>query len=159
MGKILAILLMASTVLWAQPRGFGGGFECNMYAKDRPMEKLNLTADQQKQFDKLKSDMEKKQIDLRAKVQQMRLELRDLYNEDSPNKTAIESKMSEVSKLQNDMKMNHVDFWFAVNKILTPEQQKIWKEHQMSMGPMGMKGMRDGDGRHMRMGRPGRGMK
>ncbi len=158
MGKILAFLLVASTVLWAQPRGFGGGYEGHMFAKDRPMEKLNLTGDQQKQFDKLKSGMEKKQIDLRAKVQQMHLELRDLYTEDSPNKTAIESKMSEISKLQNDMKMNHVDFWFAVNKILTPEQQKIWKEHRMNMGPMGMKGMREGDGRHMRMGRQDKGM-
>jgi Spy/CpxP family protein refolding chaperone len=163
MKKLLLLLFMATVVAWAQPREyedddapmgpmFGGG---------RFMEKLDLTVDQQKQFDKLRTDMQKKQIDLHAKIQTSRLDIKDLFNDDSPNKSAIELKMNEVSKLQNDTKLNHLNFWFEVNKILKPDQQKIWKEHRMmlggGMGPWGGQGMKGGFG--PRTGRHrGRGM-
>jgi hypothetical protein len=32
------------------------------------------------------------------------------------------------------LKLNFVDFWFSVNSTLTPEQQKVWKDHIGGMG-------------------------
>lgn len=163
MKKLLLLMFMAAAIVWAQPREFedddaltgptlGGG---------RLIENLDLTADQEKQFDKLRTDMQKKQIETSSKIQTARLDIKDLFREDNPDKGKIESKMSEISKLQNEMKMNHIDFWFVVNKILKPEQQKIWKEHRMMMGKgMGnghMQGM-PGRSHGMRGGRMGRGM-
>jgi Spy/CpxP family protein refolding chaperone len=145
MKRIIFFLMVASSLVAAQPQtmddnphgggpGFGRGFM---------VEKLDLKPDQEKQFESLQSDLQKKQIDLRAKVQTSRIELRDLMNDDVPNKSKIESKMGDISKLQNEMKLNHLNFWFAVNKFLTPEQQKIWKNHPMKFGmEVGAKGDR-----------------
>jgi hypothetical protein len=43
--------------------------------------------------------------------------------------------MKEVSELQYQEKLNGLDHLFAVKAILTPEQQKMWKEHMKQMGP------------------------
>lgn len=149
MMKVVLFVLLATTVAFAQPRRM---------MHDRPMgqrmmheavvEKLKLTDDQEKQFGKLHAELEKKQIALRSKVQTLRVELRELFNEDKPDRGKIESKIGEISKLQNEMKLNHVGLWFDVSKILTPEQQEIWKER-----PLG------GPGPGNSMHRPGRGMR
>ena len=157
MKKLLLLLFMATIVAWAQPREFEDDDAPTglMFGGGKFIEKLDLTADQQKQFDKLRTDMQKKQIDLRSKIQTIRLDMKELFNEDSPDKSKIESKMNEVSKLQSEMKLNHLDFWFEVNKILKPDQRKIWKEHRMMMEQRNPRGMHDA----MRkpMGRHGRG--
>ena len=157
MKKLLLLLFMATIVAWAQPREFDDEDDApvgQMFGGGRFIEKLNLTADQQKQFDMIRTDMQKKQIDLRSKIQMLRLDLKDLFNEDSPNKSNIASKMNEISKLQTEAKLNHLDLWFEVNKILKPDQQKIWKENRLMMGPgmkpQGLGGMCDGMGKPMR---------
>ncbi len=123
MRYILAVLLFATASVWAQPMGGDG----------RIIKMLKLTDDQQKQFDKVQSDFQKKQIDLRSKIETMRVDLRELLRADEPDQAKIESKMTEISKVQNDMKLASVAHWFSVNKMLTPEQQKTWKEHRQMM--------------------------
>lgn len=91
------------------------------------VEKLKLTDDQKKQFDKLTSDLEKIQISVRSKIQTANVELRELVKEDSPDRARIEAKQAEINKLEGELKQNRTGFWFDVNKILTPEQQKDWK--------------------------------
>jgi Spy/CpxP family protein refolding chaperone len=105
------------------------------------MKQLNLSDDQQKQFDKLHDEMEKKQIDLRAKVKSLRVDLKGLFRDDKPDQAKIESKIAEISKLQTEMKLAHIGFWFNVNKLLNAEQQKVWKRHAMMMGREKMNGM------------------
>jgi Spy/CpxP family protein refolding chaperone len=116
----------------------------------RIAEKLNLTSEQEKKFGKLQSEMQKEQIDLRSKMQSLRIDLRDMFREDNLNQGKIESKLDEIDKLQTKMRKNHLDFWFNINKILTPEQQKTWKEHRRMLGEgrgmRGGRGMRDGCG-------------
>ncbi len=150
MKKLFLLLFMATIVAWAQPREFDDEDDApvgQMFGGGRFIEKLDLTADQQKQFDKIRTDMQKKQIDLRSKIQMLRLDLKDLFNEDSPNKSNIASKINEISKLQTEAKLSHLDLWFEVNKILKPDQQKIWKEHRMMIGSrvgrQGRGGMQD----------------
>jgi Spy/CpxP family protein refolding chaperone len=188
MKKIFLLLLFSAAVAWAQPQtedlamlpppddgpmidnvlmpptqdelpppgddmmmpGFAGG---------RIMEKLNLTSEQEKQFGKLQSEMQKEQIDLRSKMQSLRIDVRDLFREDNPDQRKIESKLDEIDKLQTKTRKNHLDFWFNVNKMLTPDQQKIWKEHRTmlgdGMGPRGGRGMKNDsdrrEGRHQGM--------
>jgi Spy/CpxP family protein refolding chaperone len=159
MKKLFFLLFLATMVAWTQPREFENDDAQTgpMFADGRFMEKLDLTADQQKQFDKLRTDMQKKQIELRSKVQTLRLDMKDLFNEDSPDKLKIESTMNGVNKLQSEMKLTHLDFWFEVNKILKPDQQKIWKEHRLMMGQRNPQGTYDGIRKPM--GRHGREMR
>lgn len=93
----------------------------------RMMANLNLTETQQKQFDEMRFDLEKRMVAQRAKIAEARIELRQLFSQDKPDQSAINKKIQEVSRLQTEQKQLLVDHWFSVNKILTPEQQKVWK--------------------------------
>lgn len=91
------------------------------------MDDLKLTDAQKEQFEKISYDTEKKQIELRSKMESAQLDLRRLMDADSPDKSAIEKKFNEIAAAQTAMKMNHFNGWYEKNKVLTPEQQKIWK--------------------------------
>ena len=129
---IVALVLM-STLVSAQPRWGGKG------AGDRPanhravVEKLKLSDDQEKQFDKLQAELQKSQIAIRAKIQSARVDLRQLYNADKPERGQIEAKINDISKMQNELKLNRNGLWFDVNKILNADQQKVWKDHLRTM--------------------------
>ena len=127
----LVFMLAGLSVASAQPpmRGDGpplGGM--------RMMEELGLTADQQKQVDRLKSDFQKKQIAQRAKIMTARVELHDLRREANPNKEKIASKISEIGKLETDRKLIQNDLMFGIREVLTPEQRVKWKERQHEFG-------------------------
>ena len=149
---LIALLLSCPSAIWAQTEIM----DDSMPPRDRHeriVEKLNLSKDQQKQFDKLTSDLQKKQIALRSKIQTARVELHSLMQEDSPDRARVEAEQNEISKLQGELKLNHTGFWFDVNKILTPEQQKEWKEHMRMI--MAKKGQLRQRGLRPRMHRPG----
>lgn len=92
------------------------------------IEKLNLTDAQRKDFEKLRTDFATRKVEQQAKVKVAAIELRSLMQEDNPDRAAIEKKVNEISDLQAHNRMLRVDHWFAVNKILNPDQQKIWKD-------------------------------
>jgi Spy/CpxP family protein refolding chaperone len=103
----------------------------------RPMQKwrnsrdlgaLKLTDQQKKDIQKIKFDLMQKQIDLRAKVAHACLDYQQLVSADSPDESAIAAKINDIAQLRVQLKKNMLDGWFAINKILTPDQQKIWKK-------------------------------
>lgn len=159
MKKILFLFVLTTTIAFAQHRRMEeDDFEPPM-GRERFIEHLNLSDEQEEQFDNIRSDFQKKNIELRAKVQTMRITLRDVFDEDKPDQGKIESVISDISKVQNEMKLNATSLWFKVNKILKPEQQELWKEHREMMkermGPN--KGFGPGKGKGW--GRHGHGMK
>ncbi len=105
------------------------------------MDKLNLTDEQKKQFNKLRFEIQKKQTEAWSKVKTARIELKELFSADKLDRTAIEKKIREISDLQVKLRLNRLDHWFAVNKILDDKQQKIWKEKLEMGGGRAMKGM------------------
>ncbi len=92
------------------------------------MKELKLTDQQQEQFDKVKFDTQKKMIELKAKVETSKLELRRLMDAETIDKSAIEKKMNEIAASEVAIRMNHLNSWLELNKVLTPDQQKIWKK-------------------------------
>jgi Spy/CpxP family protein refolding chaperone len=152
MKKIFAVILMAAmvTAAFGQEPGPGTGQGPGPRAGDHHMAmhkglmaKLNLTEDQQGQMDKMRLELEKKQTALRSRIRIAQLEVKELFAATSPDKGAIEKKMKEVSELQFQEKVNGLDHLFAVKAILTPEQQKLWKEHMKNAGPEMRERMRE----------------
>jgi Spy/CpxP family protein refolding chaperone len=135
MKRLILFLILATTTLWAQPRRMERHERRQGPMMDRKelIEKLDLTADQKKQFGNLQSELQKNQIMSHSKVQLARIDLRQLFHDDRPDRALIEAKLAEIGKLQTDMKLAHVGFWFDVNKMLTADQQKKWKEAPMMM--------------------------
>ena len=162
----LALLVAAAVAvpLSAQPgppderpehRAGRGGCVCKedgdrMPMHGRMMEALNLTDQQKVQMEKLRTELEKKQVTVQGKIAVLRVELKELFQAENPDRNAIEKKMKEVSDLQHQLKVNGLDHLFAVKGILTPEQQKEWKKHMLAMGEQRM-GMGMGPEGQMKM--------
>lgn len=124
----------------AQPPRMNCGLPMRGVDRNAVIERLDLNEKQESQFKQLRSDREKKNIELHAKIQTARLALRDLFDEEQPDQDKIESRFTEISKAQNELKMSAIGFWFNVNKILTKEQQKLWKEHSRMVIEQGQEG-------------------
>jgi Spy/CpxP family protein refolding chaperone len=121
--------------------------------RERMAEELNLTDQQKDQMKKFRLDFERKQIGTHPKIKMARLDLKELFLKDKLDRSAIEKQMKAISDLQYQTKLDHVDHWFAVNEILTPEQQSIWKEHFGERGKR-MRGHFRGRGHMEREGMP-----
>lgn len=128
MRKIILFILLTAGVAVAQPGLMGRHKPPGQTDRQgKIFNRLDLNPDQQTKVKTLRSQLRKDQIGLRAKIQTSRVELRDLFDKEKPDRAGIESKLSEISKLQNEMKLKTTGFWFDVNSLLTPEQQKTWK--------------------------------
>jgi len=136
---MVVLLMMAIHVeAPAQPPGDGKGrMERFREARQGLVEQLNLTDTQAGQFKKLRLDHERKMLQNRNKLSEARLDLKALYMADKPDRGAIEKGLRTISDIQHQQKLAMVEHWFAVNAILSPEQQKLWKEHAGRMGPGG----------------------
>lgn len=130
---LLAVMLFTAAALDAQPakRGMRGQRMGNCIAND-----LNLTADQQSKFDEIKTEHEKKMIDLRAELKKARLEMRTLMSADNSTEGDIKDQISKSAEIRKEMDNEKVDMYFSVMNILDDSQKGIWKNHKnrMSMG-------------------------
>lgn len=91
-------------------------------------ERLNLTSEQEKSIKDIKSKSGKELIDLRAEVQKKRIDLGNAWGADTPDRAQVEGLMKDIGALQLKMKMILFDADQAVNKLLNPEQRKVYKE-------------------------------
>ena len=131
MNRLLAyltafLLLGSSSAVLAQP---GEEEEMPEFVDQDPaIGRLQLNDQQKKQVEQMRIDIEKQLIGVRSKAQMAHLELRQLLNADNPDKVAIEKKMQEIAQIRTQGASIRLNQWFEVNKILTPEQQKVWRE-------------------------------
>ena len=117
---MVTVLMVFGTQLYSQPD------DAKMLHKF--MGKLNLTDEQKKDVEKIHFDAEKQTIAQKAKEETARVELQQLLKADAPDKSAIEKKISDIADLTVQMHMIKIDSWFAINKLLTSDQQKTWKK-------------------------------
>ncbi len=152
--SLLMAMLVGGVALFAQEDEQGPPMPRHEGHFSRPamMAKLKLTDDQKSQMKNIKFETSKKEIELRSHVALSRLELGRLIMSDTPDKTAIEKKMSEVAANEVSLKMNKLNGWFQANAALTPEQQKIWREvlRMEAMKKMGRGEMEHGEREPMR---------
>lgn len=141
-------LLVAGGSALAQQRGPRGPMQMGRH----PMlfAQLKLTDQQKTEVRKVWFDLMQKQIDVRAKLQHDRLDYHELASAENPDPKALSAKIQDMADLRAQLQQNKLDAWFAVNKLLTPDQQKVWKkvlEHPMIFEKRAMA---------MRMNRTGR---
>jgi Spy/CpxP family protein refolding chaperone len=122
---VASLALLALSLSIAQDKGNPN----NRFGADdrRMLGQLKLTDDQRKDVEKLRFDLRKKSVDQQARLKTSRLELAELFKADNPDQSAIQKKASDISQLQSQQRAMLIDHWFAVNKLLTPDQQKVWK--------------------------------
>jgi Spy/CpxP family protein refolding chaperone len=85
---------------------------------------LRLTAAQQDRVSRLHQVMQGRMGTLRRDARKARLELIELLSQPQPDKRAIDEKLREFARLQEDIQREVVEHLLRVKQVLTEEQQK-----------------------------------
>ena len=112
---------------------------------------LKLTDQQKSQMKDLRYETAKKEIELRSKLALSKLDLGRLVSADEPDKESIQKKLNEVAEQKTALEINKLNGWFEINKLLSPDQQKIWRRvlRQAVMERIGHDGEREMHPRQM----------
>lgn len=83
----------------------------------------DLTEDQQKQIEKLKTDLDKAILPLESQLDVKSAELKNLMIADNPNIAAVNAKLDEIGGLRTQIQKRRVTNQLEIRKLLTPEQR------------------------------------
>ncbi|MFA6979424.1 MAG: Spy/CpxP family protein refolding chaperone [Ignavibacteriaceae bacterium] len=139
------VLIVFAIGVYAQPEpGMGMGKRKAMIH-----EKLNLTADQEKKIEDLRTAHQKKMIDLRADMQKLHLEKKELLSKGNYDRKAFLALEDKIMNQRNTIETSMANHQMDVYELLDANQKVIWNKRpafnkQGRMGKMG-RGMR----RHM----------
>lgn len=131
--------------------GMDGG-ELSLYL--RYADNLKLTVDQVKKLKDRRTALEKEAIDLHAKLQVGRIELRELLDQDSVNIGDVEKKVRSNQDLTANLVIATIKANTDARNILTPNQRKKVDELKHTAVAYIMKAWKPGMG--MRGARPGK---
>jgi Spy/CpxP family protein refolding chaperone len=85
---------------------------------------VGVTDDQFAKIRQQESDFRKTEIRNRADLQIKRIDLRDLLAADKPDRSAIDSKLQEISASQLALEKSAVDFRLDMRDAITPAQRE-----------------------------------
>ncbi|MFN3134098.1 MAG: Spy/CpxP family protein refolding chaperone [Candidatus Kryptonium sp.] len=94
----------------------------------RLYDELKLTDEQKSKLQNLFFEFRKTQADIAGKLNKAKIELQELLSVEKIDKSAIDKKLSEISRYRDELSKNKVNHWLNVQQVLTPEQRKILRE-------------------------------
>lgn len=118
---LFAIIFLLSTNLFSQPNNYK-----IIPQKEKISKYLNLTPEQEKKIEELNYNLRKFEIDIRAKIDKNRLELKKLIDNGKIDEKEILKLVEENSKLQAEIKNMKMKKWIDTYNILDKEQQQKW---------------------------------
>ena len=101
------------------------------------MKKLNLTDQQKEKIADMRVEFAKKMVDLKADLQKSRLGLQELKVKGNFERNDVIAAVEQINKSRDAISVAVANHLLDVYQILTPDQQKIWRENAPKM--MGMK--------------------
>jgi len=144
---IVTVLLLGNIAIFSQP-------EMGNIRGNRVKKALKLTPDQEKKFDDLKYQQQQGAIDIRAKIQKNRLELKKIIGSGAIDEKKVLQLTEENSKLQGDLKYSAVRSGLDIYKILNDDQKALWSKFISGMSDGRMKrGKMRGDARNIMQNR------
>ena len=93
------------------------------------MKKLNLTEQQKQKFADLRIAFEKKMVDLRADLKKNKLDLQALRVNGNFNRNDVIAAVEKINKSKDAISIAVANHLLDMYEVLTPDQQKIWKEN------------------------------
>jgi Spy/CpxP family protein refolding chaperone len=91
------------------------------------VEKLGLTADQQKKMDDIFQQHRLKLIDLNASVEREEVTLEPMMAADQPDEARIVAQIDKVAQARAELEKANARMLLGVRRVLTPDQ---WKKLQ-----------------------------
>jgi len=153
---VFAVVLLASFA-WARHHGeYGGhmggyGEKAGMMGREHGyffrgiFSKLDLTEDQTKKAERIKSAYKKETIKLGADASVAEIELRELMSEETVNLEKVKGKIKEIEGLKARLRLYRIEKLEEFKKILDAKQLKklrevFYKSHGYSSGWGGVGG-------------------
>ncbi|WP_455199509.1 Spy/CpxP family protein refolding chaperone [Kaarinaea lacus] len=93
------------------------------YGKKENSWKRDLSDEQRKEIDKLRLAYKQKKYLLKSKIKQAKVEFALLITQDSPDQSAINKKIDQITKLKSEKLRLKADHKISVRKVLTSEQR------------------------------------
>jgi len=100
-----------------------------MTGKMNLMKKLNLTDQQKQKFAEMKITFEKKMVDLKADLQKNKLDMKALRVSGDINRSNIIAAVKKINQSKDAISLAFANHMMDMYEVLTPEQQKIWKDN------------------------------
>lgn len=98
-------------------------------------DELGLSEEQMKRLKAIRSEHEKSTIKMGANLEIMELELRDLLQQETPDRAAIDRKITALGELKTKMRKDQVHAHLEARSVLTKEQlEKCGHSHGGSCG-------------------------
>lgn len=97
-------------------------------------DELGLNNDQVDKLKKLKSSAKKNKIKKKADLKILAIELQEILDEKSVDKTAMESKLEAIGKLRTQFARDCINTKLASRELLSAEQLKKWGTLKKSTG-------------------------
>lgn len=148
---LLTGLLAAGSAFARKGPEHGGpvGAEFNLRMLERAAGRLGL---EDATLGKIKDRVyqaEKKGIDLRARLELAKLELRRTLDADAPSKDDAMKRIAEVGRLETELRQHQIGLMLDVKAMLTPEQRQMLEQmrgERAARGKAGKRGKRGGRG-------------
>jgi len=134
MAVFLVVLAAGVSFAWSQPMMKERMMKERGEHRREMMADLQLTDEQQAQMQKLHLQLEKKQAGIESEIKLKRLDLKEELLGANPDQAKIEKNIRAINDLQLQMKLTMVDHVFKAKAMLTPEQQKKFKQHLLRLG-------------------------
>lgn len=113
----LVVFLFSATIINAQ-RG-----DC-IYMQKR----FNLSDSQIESIQNLRNTLDKDMIDLKADLDRLKLEKKDLFNSNKFSKSSLKDIEEKLIAQQTKIRMKHLDFRMSVYDLLDDKQKEEWKK-------------------------------
>jgi Spy/CpxP family protein refolding chaperone len=150
---VIAALIALASVMYAQPpegrgmgRGMGSGRGMGPGGGEGMMRMLDLDSATAVKVARLHDEQQKNRIALRAKLETARVEFRAAMRKDPMDEKTALSKQKEISSIREQLQTSALEHRFAVAKLLTPEQRRMFRDHMGGGGMMMDEGRRCGGG-------------
>lgn len=92
------------------------------------VENLNLSEEQKDQFKTINLQSEENVVSIKCEIEREQIQLKkELVH--SPKLETLLSINNKISKLESDMKTEHIKKWYSIYNILNDEQKKVWIEN------------------------------
>jgi len=155
MKKVFVVLVVFSLAgifsssLLAQKRDFR---PCNQkgFNQGRWINQLDLTDEQQETIADLRYEHQMQVVELRSKLQQNRLKLDKLFDDDNIDESEVMSIVDDNNNIHDQLAKSRMEMRIKVNSLLTPEQKAELKDRPGF-------GMGLGQGFHQGRGNRGKG--
>jgi len=118
--------------------------------QEQAAKQLVLTSEQKEKIQNLRLEWQKTQVMIQADRKVASLELQSLLKDKNAAESKIQAQMEKVSQQDIKLKMGAIKLQNSIKSVLTPEQQKLFKNRQAAQNLRGRNFNRRGHA-HARM--------